>query len=360
MADRRAWVAACHNQRVIEEEVRAQFPGAAGYLDSASLGLPPQVTVDAMARALTEWQAGAATAPGYDRFVAEARAAFATLVDVPPSSVTVGAQVSALVAMSATVLEPGSRVLCPEGEFTSVVFPFLVRDDLELEVVTAPLERLADAIDAGTAMVAFSLVQSADGRVADLPAIREAARAAGALTLADATQAAGWLPFHAGDYDITVCGGYKWLLCPRGTAFMTVRPELLACVRPLYAGWYAGEVPWDSIYGLPLRLAGDARRLDLSPGWLAWIGTAASLQLLNEIGVDVIHRHDLGLANMTREGLGLRADDSAMVSLDLEADLDRSRLVGVRAAFRAGRMRVGFHLYNTSDDVERLLTALRG
>ena len=343
---------------MIDESVRRQFPGAAGYLNTASLGLPPQVTVDAVSAALADWQAGAATAPGYDRFIDEARASFATMVDVPAAQVAIGAQVSPLVGMAVTVLEPRSRVLVPEGEFTSVVFPFLTRDDLGLELVTAPLERLADAIDPGTAMVAFSLVQSANGRLAAVGAIREAAAAAGALTLADATQGAGWLPFRADDFDITATSAYKWLLCPRGTAFMTVRPELLERVQPLYAGWYSGEEPWSSIYGLPLRSASDARRLDLSPAWLSWVGTASSLRLLNEVGVEAIHRHDLRLANLVRAGLDLPPGDSTMLSLELAPDFDASRLDGLRTAFRAGRLRAGFHLYNTEDDVERLLNAL--
>ncbi len=345
---------------MIDEGVPAQFPHARGYLNTASLGLPPQLTVDAMAAALADWQSGTATAPSYDRHVNEARESFAEMVSVPATEVAVGAQVSALVGMAVTLLEPGSRVLVPEGEFTSVVFPFLTRDDLGLEVVSAPLERLADTVDQGTAMVAFSLVQSADGRIAELRTIREAARAVGALTLADATQAAGWLPFDAGDYDLTVTGGYKWLLCPRGTAFMTVRPELLERVQPLYAGWYAGAEPWESIYGLPLRLAPDASRLDLSPSWLSWVGSATSLRTLNDVGTEVIHAHDVGLATMAREALGLEPSASSMVSLELEPDFDGSRLDGLRTAFRAGRLRAGFHLYNTEDDVDRLVTAIRG
>ncbi|MEX1296684.1 MAG: aminotransferase class V-fold PLP-dependent enzyme [Candidatus Limnocylindrales bacterium] len=345
---------------MMDLRVSDQFPGAAGYLDTASLGLPPQRTVEAVTAALAEWQAGTATAPGYDRYVEDARASFATLVGVPPTQVAVGAQVSALVALAVTLLEPRSRVLVPEGEFTSVVFPFLTRADLGLEVVTAPLERLADAVDPGTAMVAFSLVQSADGRVADAPAIRDAAGAAGALTLADTTQAAGWLPFRAEDYDITVTGGYKWLLCPRGTAFMTVRPRLLERVQALYAGWYSGEDPWDSIYGLPLRLAADTSRLDLSPAWLSWVGTAASVQFLHEVGLETIHEHDLRLANLVRAGLGMEEGDSPVVSVRLSADFDAARLDGVRTALRAGRLRAGFHLYNTDHDAERLLQVIRG
>ena len=120
----------------------------------------------------------------------------------------IGSQVSALVGLVTTTLRPGATVLYPEGEFTSVIFPFLVRDDLDLEVKSVPLDRLAEAIVPGVDIVAFSAVQSSNGRVADLPSIRQAARTSGTLTLVDATQAAGWLPINATDFDFVVAGTY--------------------------------------------------------------------------------------------------------------------------------------------------------
>ena len=62
----------------------------------------------------------------------------------------------------------------------------------------------------------------ATGEVADLEAIAAAARDHGALTLLDATQACGWLPLDGSLFDFVVAAGYKWLLSPRGTAFMAV------------------------------------------------------------------------------------------------------------------------------------------
>lgn len=337
-------------------DARSLFPGAPGYLNSASIGLPPATAATAMREAIAQWQQGKARAPAYDEPVAEARSLFARLVGVPEDWVAIGSQVSALVGVAATVLKPGSRVVAPVGEFTSVIFPLLVRDDVRVTFV--PLDDLASSIRPDTDLVAFSAVQSADGSVADLDAIAAAARHHGALTLIDATQAAGWLPIEATHYDFVVAGGYKWLLSPRGTAFLTVGPELLERVRPLYAGWYAGEEPWESIYGAPLRLATDARRLDLSPGWLAWVGTAPALQLLHDIGIDNIHRHNVELANELRGRLGLDPSDSAIVSLQMDPDFDESRLAGFSTAYRSGRLRVGFHLYNTRHDVEQLAKAL--
>jgi selenocysteine lyase/cysteine desulfurase len=341
---------------MIAVDLNAEFPGAPGYLNTASIGLPPSRAVAALQAAIVEWQSGAARPTEYDAAVTSARESFATLVAAPVANVAVGNQVSALVGLAATALQPGDTVLCPEGEFTSVSFPFLARGDLK--VIEVPLEALADSISAEIALVAFSAVQSATGEIADLAAIREAAATTGTRTLVDATQAAGWFPIEAARYDVMVAGAYKWLLSPRGTAFMTVGSEMHDRMRPAYAGWYAGESIWDSIYGLPLRLAADARRFDLSPAWLSWVGTAPALGLIVDVGVEAIHAHNAGLADMVRMALDQEPTGSAIVSLELPAAFDPQRLEGMATAYRAGRLRVGFHLYNTADDVAKLLSAL--
>ena len=179
-----------------------------------------------------------------------------------------------------------------------------------------------------------------------------------AVTLVDATQATGWLPFDAGLYDFTVTGAYKWLMSPRGSAFMTVRREAFDLPALLYPGWYAGDSVWDSIYGPPLRLAEQARRFDLSPAWLAWVGTAAALRFIRNIGVSNIHEHNVMLANQLRERLNLAASDSAIVSFDLPETTREELLEQLSTASRAGRIRVGFHLYNQVEDVELLVEAL--
>ena len=341
------------------DQARGLFPGAAGFLNTAALGLPPRTATEALRAALARWERGDATPTDYDAAVAGSRHLFADLVHVPADWVTVGAQVSALVGLVAGSLEAGSHVLCVDDEFTSVTFPFVARSDLGLTVESVPPSALADAIGRRTSLVAVSAVQSKDGRVMDLAAVREAADGHGARVLVDATQAVGWLPLNAGDFDAVVVGAYKWLMSPRGTAFMSVRPELLESIHPLYAGWYAGDSPWDSIYGLPPRLASDARRLDLSPAWLSWEGTEPAVRLISELGVEAIHRHNVELANALLAGLDLGATDSAIVALDLPEGLPVDALKGIRASMRAGRLRVSFHLYNTMEDVDGLIAALR-
>jgi selenocysteine lyase/cysteine desulfurase len=280
------------------------------------------------------------------------------LVGVSPSDVTIGTTVSNFVGLIASSLPNGARVVAPNVEFTSNLFPYFVHADRGVTVDTVPAARLADAIDSSTTAVAFSTVQSSTGEVADFDAISRAAADHDALTIVDATQSCGWFPLDASRFDFVVVHTYKWLMSPRGAAFLYVNPHRREDLRPLAAGWYAGEDVHASYYGPPLRLAGSARRFDVSPAWFSWVGARPAIELVEDIGVDAINEHNVGLANGFRSALGLGPSNSAIVSVDVAGDMSRLESAGIIAAWRAGNLRVSFHLYNNEADVDALLKAL--
>jgi selenocysteine lyase/cysteine desulfurase len=328
------------------------------YLNTASFGLPPDPAWEALQTAQADWRAGRVSWEHWTSVTDRARAEFATLVRVHPERVAVGANVSGLVAQVAVAIPDGSRVIAPDVEFTSLLFPFLAQAERGVTVDVVPLESLAEAIDASVDVVAVSAVQSSSGEVAALEDIAAAARHHGALTVIDATHGIGWLPLDATRFDAVACAAYKWLMSPRGTAFMVLAEELAARLTPHQAGWYAAADPLKDQFGPPLRLAGTARRYDTSPAWFSWVGTEPVLRLLNEIGIETIHAHNLALANRFRAGLDLPDSDSAIVSADVPDATDRLARAGIMAAARAGRLRASFHLYNTEADVDAALDAL--
>jgi selenocysteine lyase/cysteine desulfurase len=342
----------------IAHEVRSLFSPEGAYLNTATYGLPPRTAFHALERAADEWRHGRCGFDGWDVSVGRARAAFARLADVDPTHVAIGSQVSPFVGLVAASLPPGSRVLWAEGDFTSLLFPFLVQEERGVRVRSVPLERLAEAIDARTHLVAFSAVQSSSGAVAALDDIAAAARHHGALTVVDGSQACSWLPLDATRFDALACAAYKWLMSPRGTALMAISPALAERIVPHQAGWFAAPDVFADYYGGPLRLADTARRLDLSPAWFNWIGTAPVLELLNRIGVEAIHAHDVALANRFRAGLGLPEGDSAIVSAEVPDAAARCDRAGIMVSARAGRLRASFHVYNTDADVDAALDAL--
>ncbi len=239
------------------------FATRPGYLDAAALGLPFHATLTAVRDHLEAWEAGNVRATDFDPLVERARTAYAQIVGTEASRVAVGSQTSVQVSVVAQALPPDARVVTVEGEFSSVTYPFLARGDLD--VIAVPFDALAEAITPGTALVAFALVQSADGRIADVEAIRSRASAAEAMTLCDLTQATGVVPCRADDWDATVCHTYKWLSCPRGLSFLTVADPLWSRLAPVQAGWFAGEDRWASTYGHDPALAE-------TPTVVTWIG----------------------------------------------------------------------------------------
>jgi selenocysteine lyase/cysteine desulfurase len=345
--------------RTVADAQRTWAP-AGTYLNTASYGLPPTTAWDALQAALEDWRGGRTSWEHWGLPGEEARASFARIAGVPVETVAIAANVSTLLGLVAASIPDGARVLAPDVDFTSLLFPFMVQDGRGISVRLVPASDLASAIDDATDVVAFSAVQMATGEVADLDAIASAAEAHGAMTVVDATQALGWLPFDGRRFDVVAAHAYKWLMSPRGTAFMAIRPERMAQVVPHAAGWYAGEDPLGTFFGPPLRLAESARRLDTSPAWFMWVGTAPALAAVEQIGVRAIHDHDVGLANRFRAGLGLEPSDSAIVFCDVVGAADRLERAGIRAAVRGGRLRTSWHVYNTPEDVERTLDVLVG
>jgi selenocysteine lyase/cysteine desulfurase len=327
------------------------------YLNTASYGLPPAPAWEALQAVLADWRGGRTSWEGWGDATESARKSFARLVGVPTEWIAVGANTSSMVGLVASSLPDGAHVVSTEAEFTSLLWPFLVQErGIELDCVS--VAGLPDAIDERTDVVAVSVVQSSTGELADLDAVIDAAAANDARVVVDATQACGWLPVDASRIDVLACSAYKWLCSPRGTAFMSIRPELHDELIPHGAGWYAGEDPHASYYGPPLRLASDARRFDLSPAWFPWIATAPTLGLLLEIGIEAIHEHNLRLANRFRAGLALPPGDSAIVSAELAEAEERLEGTRVMAAARAGLLRTSWHVYNTDGDVDELLALL--
>ncbi|MFD4957251.1 aminotransferase class V-fold PLP-dependent enzyme [Microbacterium sp. NPDC058389] len=337
------------------------FPGGRDYLAACTAGLPSRATRDAVVADLDAAAAGRVDLASYCAAVERSRALFGALVGVGAERVAIGSQTSVAAGLIAASLPDGAEVLVPEGEFSSMVLPF-VHAGRGIRVRTAPLPELASAVSADTALVAFSIVQSATGEVADAAAIVAASARHGALTLCDATQAVGWLPVAASDFDAVVCHAYKWLCAPRGVAFLALSERLASRMTPIHAGWYAGDDPWSSCYGGEVELATDARRFDVSPAWQAFVGAAPALELFAAIDPADLHAHATGLAAAFRAGLGLPVPEraSAIVTWNDPGGCDLARLTaaGLTASGRAGRARVAFHVFNDADDVDLALAAL--
>ena len=350
---------------VTPESVRALFDPAPGlhYLDTATYGLPPRPTMQAMTEALAAWRTGTAYWIDWDVVAERARTDFATLVGVPPPSVALVPAASVAVGTVAASLTAEDRVVVPDDEFTSLLFPLLVAAERGTDVRQVPWRDLVSAIEPGTTLVATSLVQMQTGRVAPLEALLDRAAEVGARLLVDATHG---LPFVGmggvlARVDYVAVAAYKHLLCPRGVGFLIVRDDRQDGLAPWNANWRAASDPYGRYVGGPLDLTGGAGRFDVSVAWHPWIGGAVSLELLTGwAGAGLLDRA-LALAAGLADRLGVDHGGSSIVCAPVR-DVDRARAAldgaGVKAGFREGGVRLSTHVYSTDDDLDAAVEAV--
>ena len=219
---------------------RERFPDVRGHLDAATAGVPPLAAVRAARAAIADWEQGRIDARRLDADVERSREAFARILGVAAGEIACGSQVSVFAGLVAASVPSGGEILTVAGDFTSVLFPMLAQEARGVRVREVELDRVPEAIDARTALVAVSAVQSADGRIADLDRLAAAAAHHGAEVFLDVTQAAGWLPIDGARFTYVCAGAYKWLLSPRGTALMRVAPAATERVVAHTAGLVRG------------------------------------------------------------------------------------------------------------------------
>jgi selenocysteine lyase/cysteine desulfurase len=344
--------------RMSREAFGAQFVGANGFLNTPTYGLPPRFVADALRDCIQSWEEGRMQISSFEDPIRACRSAYASLIGADERRVTTGTSVSSLIGLLAASIPDGSRVATLRGEFTSVTFPFAAqarRGVTVIELSPGQLEDAAGDFD----VVAASLVQSADGAVLDLETLRDSVAESGTITVLDVSQALGWKNVTLPWADVAVAASYKWLLGPRGVAWMSLSQRVFDALVPHTANPYAGADMWSSLYGLPMRLADGAQRFDSSPAWFSVFGAGLSLTWLASLDRAAVEAHALGLANRLRAELQLAASESAIVSFSAVDAADSLQGAGIRAAVRAGATRVGFHLYNTDADLDRLLDALK-
>lgn len=315
---------------------------------------------------------------------------FARLINAAPADVAVVPSTldGENLVNAALGVGPGAGVVTDAGHYDAslVLYGELSRRGAPVSVVRPRDGRidLADvraAITAETRLVAVSLVSGVSGFQHDLAELCAVAHARGALVYADIIQAAGAIPIDvkASGVDFACCGTYKWLMGDFGCAFLYVRPDRLDRLRRVNVGWR--QVRRQESHAFPLEppgpllddyeLAGGAVGLfeTSTPAWGPLAIVSASLDHILSLGVDVIVRHRRPLLDQLRDGLrrpGFQplatpgdAPVLAYAVKDAAARFDGPLAqAGVRISTYDNRIRISPSVYNTAEDVSRVLAVL--
>jgi kynureninase len=158
--------------------------------------------------------------------------------------------------------------------------------------ITVSIQRILDAIDDATALVALSHVSFRSSYTVDVAAIVERARRHGALVLLDVYQSAGAVQLSAREWDVDflIGGTIKWLCGGPACGYLYVRPDLQKDLQPRLTGWVAHTAPFD-FAAPPMRYTDSVRRFAQgTPSIPALYSVVPGLQIIEEVGVETIRQ----------------------------------------------------------------------
>ena len=275
----------------------------------------------------------------------------------------------------------GDNIVTTSLEFPSVAYAWKNLTELGVEIRPVPHRNwqvfeteLLEAIDERTRILAVSQVSFYSGQNLDIKALAAGLEGSETLLAVDATHASGAITVPAHATDLCVSSSYKWLLATHGTAPCYLSERAESVTRTTTFGWRnldahghgsAERKMSVAEYPMPEKLEAG------NPAMATIMFLERSLDLLLEVGIERIESHVRDLAEIITTGLEqlgiqvisptVRASRSGNTCfLDAHSEVTRRSLEANRVLVwgELGRVRISGHLYNSSDDVERLLESL--
>lgn len=273
--------------------------------------------------------------------------------------------------------QPGDIVLSSDEEFPSNRIPWQALSDQGVtfrEVALrqpdkTPEQVLIEAMDDDVRMLAISAVQYASGLTLDLELLGAACHERGIAFCVDAIQMLGALPcdVRAARIDFLMADAHKWLMGPEGIAVFYCSPAWRDKLKLFQYGWHMIE-KYGDFDDKTWQPASGARRFENgTPNILGATGFAASLALINEIGIETIHQRVLRHTALLHELLAdshnlfpVYTDHASRLSGIVTFRHERCpparlfshlRTNDVMCAERGGGVRLSPHVYNTDDEL---------
>lgn len=263
-------------------------------------------------------------------------------------------------------------VLCLEGEYPSLLWPFQERG-YKIRTVAKSLlveEELTEILKKERIdILAISLVQWLDGFQINMQWLKQIKRLhPGLLIIADGTQYCGIeaFDFDTSGIDVLGASGYKWLLGGYGNGFFCFNDRTLTNTK-------LSQLGFGSVRGDADKRAGIGLAECLEPGHqdaLALGSLGRSVEQLMDWGLETIVEqnqklHQAVLTHIGAKGLldeldFNRSQHGMIYSIAYSEERWRRLNEGakVHCALRSGRIRLGFHFYNVVEEVEQIASLL--
>ena len=370
------------------------------YLNTASWGVLPRCTYDAMIAAMRERELNpTANRARLQAGVREARRMLAEFVNATPADLAFTTNVTVAINTVVNGLQwrAGDEILLSDQEYGAIdncVHNATRRWGVVLRRAKIPVppkcpEDVIRAFEAGftdrTRLVLCSHITTGTGLIMPIEALAELAHARGALIAIDGAHAPGMIPVDLDAYGCDFYGGncHKWLCAPKGVGFLHVAPAVQERMSHIVVSWgYSRSGPTKD----------DAGRLMINGEPYMWgiemwgtislperVATGEAVRFQTDIGAERIAARGRQLAGYLRTRMA-EHDWTELISPthpEMTGSISRFRLTGLgdtqleqtlldryRITLRAGgkdshhSMRVSTHIYNTFAEIDKLVDAL--
>ena len=338
------------------------------YLNHGSFGACPRPVFDAYQRFQRELERQPVEFLALERRLPgsldEARNALAAYIGADPANVSFATNTTTAIntVVRSLALEAGDEVAMGDEEYGGMerMWDYVARRT-GARIVRAPF----DEIEPGrrTRVVFCSHIEWSTGRINDVAALCERARAAGALTIVDGAHAPGQIDLDLDSLGADVYAGdcHKWMCAPKGSAFLYAAPDAQKLIEPLI-------VSWDWADGAAFH---ELHRWQGTRDPSAFLAVPAAIDFLAEHDWPRVRERchgllaaaDLGLPPLTEDfaqmrGYRVEHDDPAALKRRL---YDEHRIEVPIVETRAGWvLRVSVQAYNDAADLAALRDALSG
>ncbi|NHJ39217.1 MAG: aminotransferase class V-fold PLP-dependent enzyme [Asgard group archaeon] len=284
--------------------------------------------------------------------------------------------------------EKGDNIVTCDLEFPTNYLPWKnLSEKKNIELRSAKYDKnyhvneddIIALIDRKTKLVSLSLVQFNTGQRIDAKKIAKVAHENNALLSLDAIQACGGIEVYPSkmDADFVSAGGPKFLMGPLGLGLCYINPKVVESMDPPMQGtgnYNFKDKDWND---RDVNYYQGARRFQNGTvPFYCVAGLRESLKLINSIGIETVSEHNLSLTQMLIEGiedLGLfvitpkdKTKRGSLINVRINRKLDLNQFVQklereykVTISTRFGGLRISAHLFNTEEDINKCLFAIK-
>ncbi|GIW46012.1 MAG: cysteine desulfurase [Candidatus Binatia bacterium] len=340
---------------------------------------------DAVERFLSRALHGdAASTEWWERESERVRSLCARLIGADPKEIAFVKNTSEGLSLVAAGLpwKAGDNVIAVDQEYPSNVYPWLALQRFGVETRLVPrrsglvhAEDILAAADGRTRLVSVSFVDWLTGARNELESLAALCRERGWLFCVDGIQGVGAVPLNveACGIDCLAVGGHKWLLAPEGCGFLYVSQRIVEQIQSVLHGW---KSVYDENTFLPYHFEPRHDALKFEPGSPPHLGIhalGAAVELLLEVGPAAVWDQIRRITDTLIAGL-------QSLGAEIFSPLEEKHRSGI-VVFRTGSppeplserlngrgfivrvrnhgIRVAPHFYNSIEDIERFLDAVR-